>query len=304
MGNKEMRHELRNGSSGLYSGSSLNMSLAATVPPCLPFDDTPAASRPLQITHARSEQKLALVIPTLREAGNICPLLRRVLQALDSLTLDYEVLVVDDDSRDGTAEIVTSIAREDSRVRLLVREGQTGLSGALLHGWQHSNAAILGAMDADLQHPPELLPNLASAILSGWDLAIGSRYAAGGELDRWNPARKLLSVAAVRMTTPIQRAGLRACDPMSGFFLIRRECLDGIQFQPEGFKLLLEILVRARIRSLKEIPFAFGRRHRGASKANLSVAFDYCRLLTRLYRTRFTHRPAVLLESFGRQEGD
>ena len=74
------------------------------------------------------------MIPTLREAGNICPLLRRVLQALDSLTLDYEVLVVDDDSRDGTAEIVTSIAREDSRVRLLVREGQTGLSGALLHG--------------------------------------------------------------------------------------------------------------------------------------------------------------------------
>ena len=155
------------------------MSLAATVPPCIPFDGTPTASRPLQISHARSEQKLALVIPTLREAGNICPLLRRVRQALDSVTLDYEVLVVDDDSRDGTAEIVTSITREDSRVRLLVREGQTGLSGALLHGWQHSNAAILGAMDADLQHPPELLPNLVSAILSGWDLAIGSRYAAG-----------------------------------------------------------------------------------------------------------------------------
>ena len=249
-------------------------------------------------------QKLALVIPTLCEEGNVGALLCRVRTTLDPLDLNYEILVVDDDSRDGTAEIVTAIAREDSRVRLLVRKGQAGLSGAVLHGWRHTDAQILGVMDADLQHPPELLPELAHAIFSGHDLAIGSRYAPGGGLGQWNPARRLLSAAAVWMTLPIQRTGLRASDPMSGFFFVRRECLDGIPFQQAGFKLLLEILVCARIGSMREIPFAFGRRHRGASKANLKVACDYGRLLATLYRAKFTFRRPIPVESLGRQEAD
>lgn len=216
--------------------------------------------------------------------------LDRVRKALDPLGLNYEVLVVDDESSDGTSEAVSAIADEDPLVRLLVRRGCTGLSGAILYGWQHSDAPILGVMDADLQHPPELLPELVRAMLSGYDLVIGSRYAAGGELNRWNPARRLLSAAAVWMTAPVQRTGLRACDPMSGFFFVRRECLDGIPFQQEGFKLLLEILVRARIRSMKEIPFAFGQRYRGSSKANLTVAAEYINLLARLYGAKFASR--------------
>jgi dolichol-phosphate mannosyltransferase len=172
-------------------------------------------------------------------------------------------------------------------VRLLVRKGEKGLSGAILYGWRHTNAAILGVMDADLQHPPELLPALLSAIVAGNDLAIGSRYTAGGRLGDWNPLRRLLSAAAVWATWPIQRAGLRAKDPMSGYFLVRRECVDEIQFQPSGFKLLLEILARGRIRSVAEVPFAFGQRYRGASKANFEVAGEYAKLLAKLYAERF-----------------
>jgi dolichol-phosphate mannosyltransferase len=213
-----------------------------------------------------------------------------VRSVLDSIGIDYEILVVDDDSRDGTGEIVSAIALEDPRVRLLVRKGERGLSGAILYGWRQSGAAILGAMDADLQHPPELLPALISAILAGNDLAIGSRYTAGGQLGAWNPVRKLLSAAAVWATWPIQRAGIRAKDPMTGFFLVRRECLDGIQFQPSGFKLLLEILVRGRIRSVVEVPLAFGLRSQGASKANFKVGWDYAKLLARLYWERFGFR--------------
>jgi dolichol-phosphate mannosyltransferase len=276
----------------------LTMSLAVPNQYCIALKSDPADSGPLQRSPLRFQQKLALVIPTLREAGNIHALLCRVRNALDALELNYEILVVDDESHDGTAEIVSAIAQKDSRVRLLVRKGQKGLSGAVLHGWMHTDAAILGAMDADLQHPPELLPELASGMFSGCDLVIGSRYAAGGGLDRWNPARKLLSAAAVWMAAPVQRVELRTCDPMSGFFFVRRECLAGIQFQQEGFKLLLEILVRARIRSVKEIPFAFGRRYRGASKANLKVACDYIRLLARLYRTRLGSRRIIPIELF------
>jgi dolichol-phosphate mannosyltransferase len=239
---------------------------------------------------ARAQASLALVIPTLREVENIRGLLGHIRSVLDPLEIDYEILVVDDDSRDGTEEIVSAIAAADPRVRLLVRKGERGLSGAVLYGWRNTDAAILGVMDADLQHPPELLPALIAAILSGNDLAIGSRYTEGGVLGAWNPVRKLLSKAAVWVTWPIQRSGIRAKDPMTGFFMVRRECLDQIEFQPTGFKLLLEVLVRGRIRSVAEVPFAFGSRYRGASKANFKVGWHYAKLLVRLYASRFNLR--------------
>jgi len=231
--------------------------------------------------------KVALVIPTLREAGNIVALLSRIRLSLDPLNFPYEILVVDDSSGDGTAELVEAEARRDERVRLLVRTEQCGLAGAILHGWQHSDAPILGVMDADLQHPPELLPAMLEAMWRGHDLAVGSRYAAGGRMGSWNPLRRVASRAAVWVTEPIQRAGVRAKDPLSGFFFVRRQCIEGLAFQPCGFKLLLEILVRARLRSVEEIPFSFGVRYRGASKLSFRVVRDYGRLLARLYRLRF-----------------
>jgi len=248
--------------------------------------------------HSAFRRKLALAIPTLCEAGNLSSLLDRVRGALAPLNFDYEILIVDDDSCDGTAEIVSALAQQDPRIRLLVRKGQRGLAGAVLHGWENTDATIVGVMDADFQHPPELLPELTAAMASGCDLVIGSRYTPGGGLGEWNVLRKLLSAAAVWATWPIQRIGLRAKDPMSGFFFVRRDCLEGIAFQQAGFKLLLEILVRARIASVREIPFAFGQRYRGASKANMKVALDYGRLLARLYRSRFGWNRAVPLSTF------
>jgi dolichol-phosphate mannosyltransferase len=231
--------------------------------------------------------RLALVIPTLCEAGNIGHALDLARGALDPLHIDYEILVVDDDSNDGTGDVVTAIAEADPRVRLIVRKGERGLSGAVLDGWSHTDADVLGVMDADLQHPAELLPELYAAMAHGSDLAIGSRYTPGGELGGWNPMRKLLSAAAVWVTWPLQRRRLRAKDPMSGFFLVRRSAVERIEFQRAGFKLLLEILVRARLRSVEEVPFIFGSRFRGASKANFKVAWDYGRLLARLYAGKY-----------------
>jgi dolichol-phosphate mannosyltransferase len=234
-----------------------------------------------------SQQKLALVIPTLREAENIRGVLDQVRSALDPLEVTYEILVVDDDSRDGTDAIVTEVSAQDPRVRLLVRKGEKGLSGAVLYGWERTDAAILGVIDADLQHPPELLPQLLAAMQEGCDLAIGSRYTKGGQLGEWNPARKFLSAAAIWVTWPLQSGHSRARDPMSGFFMVRRSCLRLGAFQKTGFKLLLEVLVRGQIKSVKEIPYAFGLRHKGASKANLKVGWDYALLLARLYAAKF-----------------
>jgi dolichol-phosphate mannosyltransferase len=230
--------------------------------------------------------KLALVIPALREAENLRSLLSRVRAVLAELEIPHEILVVDDDSRDGTAEIISSIAREDARVRLLVRTGQRGLSGAILHGWKHTNATILGVMDADGQHPPELMPQLLARINDGCDLAIGSRYAKGGSRGSSNPVRVLISAAAIWAAHPLQPRWRRVHDPLSGIFLVRRHCVENILFQPTGFKLLLEILVRGRIRSVEEVPFAFARRRGGRSKVSLKIAWDYLTLLGSLYWTR------------------
>ena len=238
---------------------------------------------------ARPEQ-FALVIPTLREAQNIGGLIDAARAALDLLGIAYEILVVDDDSRDGTAEIVSGIGARDPRVKLHVRVGEKGLSGAILHGWARTDAPLVGVMDADLQHPPEVLPRLVTAAMNGCDLAIGSRYAEGGELGGWNPLRRLLSSAATWVTWPLQAGHSRVRDPMSGYFVVRRACLGGAEFQKSGFKLLFEILVRGQFGSIVEIPYQFGLRQSGLSKANMRVGWDYAVLLARLYAARFLPR--------------
>ncbi len=242
------------------------------------------AARPGAIEDRPGAQlKLALVVPTLNEEANIGQLIGRARAALDSAQVPFEILVVDDDSRDATAAVVSAMAEDDPRVRLIVRKGERGLSGAILDGWRNTDAGILGVIDADLQHPPELLPALYRAVQDGRDLAIGSRYTPGGGIGDWNGFRKLLSSAAIWATWPLQHRGARAKDPMSGFFLVRRNCVEGVAFQRSGFKLLLDVLIRGHIGTVEEIPFAFGLRSGGESKANLKVGWDYARLLARLY---------------------
>jgi dolichol-phosphate mannosyltransferase len=228
--------------------------------------------------------KLALVLPTLNEAGNIAEALGRVEAALDPLGVRYEVIVVDDGSSDGTPDCVREWSRSHERVRLLSRPNERGLAGAVLYGWEHTDADLLGVMDADLQHPPELLPSLLEGIAKGNDIAIASRYAAKDGVRGWNPVRVAISRASTWATLPLQRKGARVKDPMSGFFIVRRAAIAGLAFEKKGFKLLLEILVRARIRSAREVPFHFGQRHTGKSKADTMVAVHYLQLLGKLSR--------------------
>jgi len=235
--------------------------------------------------------KLALVVPTLHEALNIEAVLERIRRSLDALGIDYELIVVDDDSRDGTDVIVKRIAAQDRRVRLLVRTGERGLSGAISYGWQNSSADVLGVIDADLQHPPEVLPDLWRG-MDSHDLAIASRYAAPGGMKDWNPVRRLLSRISTKLAVPVQKKSIRVRDPLSGFFLVRRSCLDGLVVQPHGFKILLEILVRGNVRSVAEVPFVFGERARGNSKAGLSTGLDYLYLLGKLWRQRQSTKPS------------
>src|SRR5882757_1571269 len=204
---------------------------------------------PVAVPNAAARARLALVVPTLHEAANIRTVLERIRGSLDPLGIPYEVIVVDDNSQDGTADIVGEISRSDPRVRLLVRTGARGLGGAVVHGWEKSDAEIVGVIDADSQHPPELLPQLWKAMEGGTDLALASRYAAHGSAEDWNKLRRGVSRLAIWLTLPFQKPKIRVQDPMSGFFLLRRTCLRDIEIETQGFKILLEILVRGRVGS-------------------------------------------------------
>lgn len=236
---------------------------------------------------ARPAEKFTLVIPTLREAESVAVLLPRIRAELATLPIDYKILVVDDDSGDGIEAVVAAFA-DNARVQLVTRKGTRGLAGAILHGWEQTDAELLGVMDADLQHPPELLPQLVESVLSGCDLAIGSRYVRGGRVRGWHALRRGLSALAIWASWPLQRAVHPVHDPMSGCFVVRRRCVEGIDFQRHGFKLLLEILVRGRIGEVREVPFVFGTRRAGQSKAGLRTAWEYAGLLARLYRARLS----------------
>ncbi len=231
-----------------------------------------------------AENRFALVVPTLNEAGNVDKVLGELTDVLTGTQYEYEIVVVDDGSTDGTAEQVRNWTKRDSRIRLLSRAGERGLAGAVLYGWSQSPATLLGVIDADLQHPPRLLPELLKAVEQA-DIAIASRYARNHGTQGWNPMRAAVSRLSTFAAAPlISKKNLRVTDPMSGFFVIHRRCIEGLTFQTAGFKLLLEILVRGRIQTAREVPYHFGLRQAGRSKANATVAFHYLHLLGRLSR--------------------
>lgn len=265
-------------------GKKVNGSVAATIT-CYkpPRPHVPPTGPP---DEAGSREKLALVIPSLREVRNLGPLLDRVRGVLATVAIDWEVIVVDDDSGDGTDKVVGAISQQDPRIRILVRRGERGLSGAILHGWRSTDATILGAMDADGQHPPEVLPRLIASLMEGHDLAIASRYAKGGTRGG-NPMRRLASITAILTARPLQAFVPPVRDPLSGFFLVRRHSVENIFFQTAGFKILLKILVRGRARNADEVPIEFGKRNAGRSKLNVRVAWDYLLLLARLFREKY-----------------
>ncbi|HUK47540.1 MAG TPA: polyprenol monophosphomannose synthase [Terriglobales bacterium] len=234
--------------------------------------------------------KLAVVIPTLNEAGNIPVLLDRLSAAIANAPVDCEFIIVDDGSTDGTADVARACAAHDPRVRVFVRNGERGLAGAVIHGWAQTDATFLAVIDADLQHPPELLPELLFRVLNGSDIAIASRYVSGNgnSLGEWNKFRIFVSRCSTLLATaPLRGRGLNVKDPLSGYFVVRRDCIEALRLQPEGFKILLEILVKGRIRNATEVPFHFATRQSGKSKADFKVALHYFTLLGKLSRYAF-----------------
>jgi dolichol-phosphate mannosyltransferase len=223
--------------------------------------------------------ELSVVVPTFNERDNVTALFRKLETALAGRA--WEVIYVDDNSPDGTWDVVRALAREDSRVRCIRRIGRRGLSGACIEGILASSAPCAAVIDADLQHDETQLPKMLALLQSGEaDLVVGSRYIAGGSADSFDKQRAGASMLATQVAKRLLRVEI--ADPMSGFFMIRRDRFEQLasQLSTQGFKILLDIVATARgSLRIKEIPYTFGSRLHGESKLDSMVALDFLGLV-------------------------
>lgn len=242
--------------------------------------------------------RFSLVIPTYKEAGNIRHIVEQLRGLLDEAIPDaYELIVVDDNSPDSTWKIAQELMSEYPQLRVMRRVDERGLSTAVIRGWQAARGEVLGVIDADLQHPPELLLQLWGEIQRGGDLAVASRHVEGGGVSDWSVVRRFLSRGAQTLGLIILPEVIgRVSDPMSGYFMVRRKCIAGRMLSPLGYKILIEVLARGRVPWIGEVGYVFQERKEGESKVTSKQYVDYLRHLVRL---RFSLGPIARLLRFG-----
>ncbi len=221
---------------------------------------------------------LSIVLPTYNESENLPLLLEKLRPVLHDLS--HEIIIVDDNSPDGTWKIAQQIAARDDRVHVVRRVGRRGLSSAVIEGFLAARGDVLAVMDADGQHDVELLPKLHDAVVGGAGLAIGSRYVAGGSVGQWDERRHTMSKLATALA--IRLCAVRVTDPMSGFFAMKRNIFEAIlpRLNPMGFKILLDLLVHIPSETpVRELPFTFGMRTHGESKLSRRVQLEFLEYL-------------------------
>ena len=226
-----------------------------------------------------SPARLSIVVPTYNERDRLADLVEQIFAGYSAEGLDGELVIVDDNSPDGTGALADELATRH-RIRVLHRAGKLGLGTAVVEGFSAASASIVGVIDADLSHPPRLLPRMLMAMQQAQaDMVIGSRYIPGGGTKNWGAGRLLMSRFACLMArglTPVK-------DATSGFFLIRKDLAQGVRISAGGFKICLELLVRSRPGGVVEVPYVFVGRTAGESKMNTREALGYLTQLRDLW---------------------
>jgi dolichol-phosphate mannosyltransferase len=231
---------------------------------------------------------VSIVIPTYNEKDGIARLVDKICTQLREAGIDGEVIIVDDNSPDGTGDVAEGL-RAQYPLQVVHRAGKLGLSSAVIDGWKVAKGDIIGVMDADLSHDPAALPAMIAAIeKDGCELAVGSRYIPGGNIKNWPLKRLIISKTAVYMASPLTPVR----DITSGYFLIKRSAIDGIKLNPIGFKIGLEVFVKGRYSRFREVPYTFVDRAAGQSKMGWKEIWNYLVQLVDLIAFRLTqHRP-------------
>ena len=226
-----------------------------------------------------SKRSVSVIVPTYKEIENLPLLTERLEKVRQKHLLSLELLIMDDDSQDGTKELVSSMDKD--WITLVVRKKNRGLSRAVLEGLRLARGDVLVVMDADLSHPPEQIPEMLVALGKGTDFVMGSRYTTGGLTDAsWSLFRWLNS----RVATIFARPFTSVKDPMSGFFALPRKTFESAcELNPIGYKIGLELMVKCNLHRIEEIPIHFKNRQFGQSKLTLREQMKYIQHLCRLF---------------------
>ena len=236
------------------------------------------------LTEMNDTNKLiSIIIPTYNERDNITPLVEKIHDALSSH--NYEIVFVDDNSKDGTADLVSALSHRYP-VKVFVRKSERGLASAVVYGFNNTSGDIVVVMDADLQHPPEVLPSLLQEIENGADLVIPSRYVPGGGCPDWGLMRKIISKGAIFLAHLLLPGTRPVSDPVSGFFALRRQVIASANLRPTGYKILLEILIEGQFQKIAEVPYLFRSRGVGESKLGARTQIDYLKHLYSLMKRK------------------
>ncbi|MBD3310351.1 glycosyltransferase [Candidatus Woesearchaeota archaeon] len=220
---------------------------------------------------------ISIIVPTFNEAKNIEKLVDRINKVMENER--FEIIVVDDNSPDNTWKIAKELPK-DKHVRVLRRIGKSGLSSAVVDGFKIAKGDLIGVIDADLSHPPEVIPDIVRRIREGEaDMIIGSRLVKGGGTEGWPAHRKLTSKIATLLARPVTHIK----DPMSGFFFFRKEVIEGAELKPKGYKIGLEIIVKGNAKKVLEHPIMFKDRTAGQSKLGMKQNMEYLLQLADLY---------------------
>jgi len=231
---------------------------------------------------------LSIVLPTYNERENIVTMINRVRDKCVRHNLNFEIVVIDDDSPDGTWKIVEDVFKTDSNVKLLRRIGKKGLASAIIDGINYTKNDSIVVMDSDLSHDLEIIDKMYHA-LQDCDIVIGSRYVKGGRIEGWTLKRKIISRGATLIAKLLLFRPEK--DPLSGFFMIRKNAFEAVKelLKPKGYKILLELLVKGDF-VVKEIPFTFRNRTKGKSKLTKGVMKEYLKMILELIIFKITNR--------------
>lgn len=220
-----------------------------------------------------------VVVPTYNEKENAEKLVKYFLKMFDDKRLKGELMIVDDDSPDKTWKVVKKWEEKDSRVRLIHRTEEKGLSSAVIRGFEEASSDVLVVCDADFSHDYSIIPTMVSLIEQGEEVVVGSRFVEGGGIEGWPAHRLFISKGATLISRLL--LGVSVKDPMSGFFALTKKVFEKIKddMRPKGYKILLEILARSRADRVKEVPYVFKDRELGSSKLSGKVMGDYLRMV-------------------------
>ena len=214
-------------------------------------------------------KQLTIIVPTYNESENIEILITKLEEIIGD-TIDFEILVMDDNSPDGTGKIVEELKRQGHKCDVVIRTENKGLSPSVIEGFERADGDVVLVMDADLQHPVEVVPKLYQAIVDGAEVSVGSRHCPGGGIENWAFHRRVISWGAALLARPFTSVS----DPMSGFFAVKKELLKGCKLEAKGYKILLEVLVKTKAQKVVEVPITFTTRIHGESKLTGGVMIN------------------------------